>query len=374
MELRRYFLITIFFISLFGCSKTEDTPTAVPTHGSITGLITDFNTDAALSNVNVYTLPATSYVTTDSTGAYKIDNVEPGEYSITAAKRGYDSLSVSISVIAGKNTFADFILQKTDSTANLRYGTIEGVTLDAESGTPITNVNLYSIPATVVLVSGNNGQFTFSNLDPGSYSIVAKKLGYDSTVINLNVTAGFAATANILMSRTDTTITPTTGSLNGNVIDAVTGNPIQNAEISTDPSSTLIFTDNQGNFTFENLSPGSFTISVSKNYYNNVSASVNIVAGQTTRADFALMPTVGKIDGSVIDSAGIPIKDVIITTTPQTGSYITDSTGSFQIENVPVGAVTISAEKIGFVTKSVDVTVNPGETRTVAIMLAHNKK
>ncbi len=365
-------LFAVLLTLIYGCSKTEDTPVETPTHGSITGLITEYGTDAALEKVNVFTLPATSYVTTDSTGSFKIDNVEPGEYSVTAAKRAYDTLTVAVTVIAGKNTIADFILQKTDSTANISYGSIAGTVFDSETGNAIPNVTLYTMPATVVLTSASDGTFEFNNIEPGSYSLIAKKSGYDSTRITLNVTAGFAATANIQLTKTDTTIIPTAGDLSGNVIDAVKGTPVVNAEISTSPSSTIIFTDSLGNYSFSGLTPGSYTITITKNYYSEASATVNITAGTTTTADFALTPTVGKIQGSVIDSAGAAIKDVIITTTPETGSYVTDDGGEFTINNVPVGAVTVSAEKTGFVTKTVNITVNPGETRTVVIMLSHN--
>ncbi len=365
-------LFAIFLTLIYGCSKTEDTPVETPTHGSITGLITEYGTDAALEKVNVFTLPATSYVTTDSTGSFKIDNVEPGEYSVTAAKRAYDTLTVAVTVLAGKNTIADFILQKTDSTANISYGSIAGTVFDSESGIAIPNVTLYTIPATVVLTSASDGAFAFNNIEPGSYSLIAKKSGYDSARITLNVTAGIAAAANIQLTKTDTTIIPTAGELSGSVIDAVKGTPIINAEISTSPSSTIIFTDSLGNYQFTNLTPGSYTVTITKNYYSEASATVNITAGTTTTADFALTPTVGEIRGSVIDSSGAAIKDVIITTTPETGSYVTDDGGAFTINNVPVGAVTVSAEKTGFVTKTVNITVNPGETRTVVIMLSHN--
>ncbi len=368
----RILFFAILSIIFFGCSKTEDTPVEAPTHGSISGLITEYGLDAALENVNVFTSPATGYVTTDSTGEYKIDNVEPGEYKVTAAKRSYDTLSVSVTVIAGKNTIANFILQKRDSTADINYGVISGTVSDAQNGNAIPNVSLYTIPSTVVLTSGSNGAFSFQNLTPGSYSLVAKKSGYDSALVTLNVLAGMTSTADILLTKSDTTVTPVTGELTGNIIDAVKGTPIVNAEISTSPSSTIIFSDSLGNYHFFGLTPGSYTVSISKNYYIETSATVNITAGISTTADFALTPTVGEIQGSVIDSTGTPIKDVIITTTPETGSYITDDGGAFTIRNVPVGSVTVSAEKIGYAAKTVNITVNPGETRTVVIMLSHN--
>jgi uncharacterized protein (DUF2141 family) len=354
-----------------GCKKTE-TPVDPPTHGSISGLITEFGTDAALKSVNVYTSPFTSHVTTDSLGAYKINNVEPGVYNVTAFKRDYDSLSVGVTVIAGQTTVADFILQKSDSLSNTRFGKINGTVQDAASGTPLANVNLYTIPPSIIITTTSSGAFTFENMEAGTYQLIAKKSGYDSARVSVSVIAGLTSSANILMNKADTTVPPATGNLTGKVIDGVTGLAVSNAEVSTDPSTTVVFTDETGNYNFNNLQPGSYTVSISKNYYSSTSSSVTITAGITTTADFSLTPSVGKIQGSVIDSTGAAIPDVVITTSPETGSFITDNNGGFTIENVPVGSVTVSAEKIGFVTKSVSVSVNPGETATVVIMLATN--
>ena len=145
-------VVIFLFVSLLyftGCKK-EDTPVEPSTHGGISGLITEFGTDTALKSVNIYTNPSTSHVTTDSLGAYKINNVEPGVYNVTAFKRDYDSLTVGVTVIAGQNTVADFILQKSDSLANTRFGKISGTVQDAGSGNPLTNVNLYTIPPSII--------------------------------------------------------------------------------------------------------------------------------------------------------------------------------------------------------------------------------
>ena len=367
-------VVIFLFVSLLyftGCKK-EDTPVEPPTHGGISGLITEFGTDAALKSVNIYTNPSTSHVTTDSLGAYKINNVEPGVYNVTAFKRDYDSLTVGVTVIAGQNTVADFILQKSDSLANTRFGKISGTVQDADSGNPPTNVNPYTIPPSIIITTASSGEFIFDNMEAGTYQLIAKKSGYDSAHVSVTVIAGLTSSANILLSKADTTTPPTTGNLTGKVIDGVTGLAVVNAEVSTAPSTTVVFTDETGYYNFSNLQPGSYTVSISKNYYSSTSSSITITAGLTTTADFSLTPAVGKIQGKIIDSTGTAIPDVVITTSPETGSFITDNNGEFTIENVPVGSVTVSAEKIGFVTKSVSVSVNPGETVMVVIMLANN--
>jgi len=92
---------------LIACTKVEDPPTT----GSIKGTIYDKATAVTLAQVLVETDPPTSAVTTDSSGTYLIDNVEPGAYRVTATKNGYDSTSVQVSVSAGNISVADIHMQ-----------------------------------------------------------------------------------------------------------------------------------------------------------------------------------------------------------------------------------------------------------------------
>ncbi len=364
-------LLIISLLYFTGCKK-EETPVETPTHGSISGLITEFGIDAALKSVNVYTTPSTSHVTSDSLGEYKINNVEPGVYNVTAFKRNYDSLTVGVTVIAGQNTIADFILQKSDSLANTRFGKISGTVKDAVTGNPLNNVNLYTIPPSIIITTNSSGEFIFDNMEAATYQLIAKKSGYDSSHVSVTVIAGLTSSANILLNKADTTTPPTTGDLSGKVIDGITGLPVVNAEVYTEPSTTVIFTDETGHYNFNALQPGSYNITISKNYYSSSSSSITISAGVTTTADFSLTPSVGNIQGTIIDSTGASISDVVITTSPETGSFVTNQNGTFTIEHVPVGSVSVTAEKIGYVTKSVSVSVNPGETAIVVIMLVNN--
>ncbi len=364
----------LLFLSLLilatACKKEEEV--ALSEFGKIKGFVSEYGTDSLIYNANVFTTPATSYVTTDEKGEYTIYNVEPGEYSVTAAKTGYDTLTVQISVVADKTTYANFILHRTDTLANERYGKISGIVTDANTSLPIQNVVLRTSPPTVVLLSDQNGAFEFSRLTPAVYVLTAQKNGYDSVSVSVAVEAGYVSEANLVLTPSDTTTPPQYATLEGNVINAVTGEPVGKALITGSPSFGTFFTDSTGRYKIENLLPGDYQITVSKIYFQDGTGAITAQAGDNLHLDFALMPTVGNINGSVIDSTGAPIQDVIITTSPETGSFITDAQGKFTIENVSVGEVTINAEKSGYENKSVTITVEAGLTREVVIMLEKN--
>jgi protocatechuate 3,4-dioxygenase beta subunit len=362
--------ILLLFSMIFISCKKEDT-TEPETHGTISGVISEYATDSLIYKATVFTNPATSYVTTDESGKYKISNVEPGEYTVTAAKTGYDTLTVGVTVIAGKTTVADFILHKRDSLADENYGAISGTVYDANTEEPISRVTLYTVPSTAVILSDEQGAFDFERLSPATYLLIARKTGYDSAAITVAVEAGFVSQANLSLTPSDTTEPPQYAKLEGYVLDAVNGKPVSRALVSGSPSFGAVFTDSTGRYVVENLQPAEYQISVVKTYYQNASGEITATAGETVTLNFALIPTTGNIDGTVIDTTGAPIKDVIITTTPETGSFLTDDNGKFEIENVTAGSITVNAEKSGYVSQTVGITVEAGLTREVVIMLRH---
>jgi hypothetical protein len=104
----RLFLIFSFLILLASCGGEETTePIAT---GTINGFVYDGYANAAIDTAEVITNPPSSAVITDDKGEYKILNVEPGVYRVTAYKMGYDSAGVYISVSAGNTTIADIPL------------------------------------------------------------------------------------------------------------------------------------------------------------------------------------------------------------------------------------------------------------------------
>jgi len=102
------FASAAFLISLLNCSS--DPPTKESDTGTIQGTVYNAENGIAIGKALVVTAPPTSAVTTDTTGAYEIDNVETGRYHVTAIKAGYDSAGVKISVSAGNTTIADISL------------------------------------------------------------------------------------------------------------------------------------------------------------------------------------------------------------------------------------------------------------------------
>jgi len=100
-----------FFSSCSSPSSSDKQEPIGPTTGTITGIINEAGTGAAVAGASVHTNPATTTTTTDSQGKYTISNVTPGSYVITAEAEGYMEHSMTINVTSGQTTPADLTLQ-----------------------------------------------------------------------------------------------------------------------------------------------------------------------------------------------------------------------------------------------------------------------
>ena len=79
--------------------------------GTVTGRVTDGKSGKAIPTVSV-SLEGTRWrATTDENGAYKVAEVKPGSYTLTASRIGYIRQSQSVMVASGQETRADVRLE-----------------------------------------------------------------------------------------------------------------------------------------------------------------------------------------------------------------------------------------------------------------------
>ncbi|MGD8782081.1 MAG: carboxypeptidase regulatory-like domain-containing protein [Ignavibacteria bacterium] len=342
--------------------------------GNISGTVTNSETSQAVGQVNITTDPVTNSVNTNSSGQYSIENIKTGTYTVTAAKDGFVSASIQIAVEGGKTATADFLLAPEEEVNN--FGTIIGTVKDIVTFTPLDQVNITTSPVTSSVTTDESGSFIIEGLSAGTFVLNAEKQGYDSTSISVSVAIGDTTTADIFMEETDTTTIPTTGEIAGVISDALSGNPLEDAIVTTDPATSLVTSGVEGKYSITNLTPGSYTVNVTKTGYGSNSGEVTVTAGETATADFTLLISTGSISGTVsyIDSTStsIVIKDVLITTSPATSSILTGENGEFSIAEVSPGSYTINAEKTGFTTTTLSIVVTAGKNTNADIVMTKN--
>lgn len=82
-----------------------------------------------------------------------------------------------------------------------------------------------------------------------------------------------------------------TGSITGTVLSSEDQEPIANAEVSTNPSSSTVFTNQNGEFTLNNVLVDSYAVQVEKNGFDIGFESVNVLADTAINVSFQLDPS-----------------------------------------------------------------------------------
>lgn len=82
-------------------------------------------------------------------------------------------------------------------------GEIEGRVAETETEASIAGANVTTTPPTQSILTDDEGEFLFTEVPTGNYTVEVSKSNYESQQISVNVKEGQTATASILMERTE---------------------------------------------------------------------------------------------------------------------------------------------------------------------------
>lgn len=166
----------------------------------------------------------------------------------------------------------------------------------------------------------------------------------------------------------------TTGNIYGTVVDANTGEPLNNCSVILNPLGLTTVTGSDGTFRFTNIEGGQWSIQVSKVEYVATSRSITVIPGEESRIDFLLYKesaSKGIISGTVKDSkTGEPLSGCNVLLQPTGMSTTTETNGYYVFSNLVPGEYFLSVTKSNYHSNSRNnINVNAGETSTVDMLL-----
>jgi N-acetylneuraminic acid mutarotase len=136
------------------------------------------------------------------------------------------------------------------------------------------------------------------------------------------------------------------GTLEGTVTDASTGNPISGAQVSVSPLGASTVTDANGHYSLT-LPVGTYDVTASAfGYVSQTANGVVVTDGGTTTQDFALQTAPShSLSGTVSDASNNPLAGATVTIlgTPIPPAT-TDANGHYSFASVPDGAYDVRAE------------------------------
>jgi hypothetical protein len=238
-------------------------------------------------------------------------------------------------------------------------GTISG-TVTSSSGATLGGAKIAS--GSLSTASQANGSYILANVNPGTVTLTASLAGYQTGTHSVTVTAAGTATANFVLTPANSP----TGMVNGKVSNISNGMALSGTTVKW--STTAVSTNSTGSYVLNNVNSGTQTITASASGYLSRSFTVNVTGGSTSTLNFPLA-TAGIIKVVALNSTGAA--DAGATVTIQGGviritvTGITNSSGTYSSNWIPVGSFTINISQTGHTTQSKSATVTAGVTTTV---------
>jgi len=302
--------------------------------------------------------------TTDSAGNYRIDGIEPGNYTLAAYRTGFIRATSNPGVIF--TVEGDSLQQASLTLVPASPGSISGKVTD-------TSNNLVA-GASVVFTSTDgqiystttdaNGNYTLSSVAPSTYTGTATKTGFGSQTQN---TLTVASNAPLVVNFT---LQPGPGAVTGRVVDTA-GNPISGAKVffsSGSPATVAATatTDATGAYTIAALTAGTYNVTASATGFGSSAPISVVVVGATTTTvpDITLGAVANGTLGGLVTgtSSTTPVAGVTLTIvntgtgltvspSPTTTGTATAASDGGQINYGPVmlgqGTYTVTATKNG---------------------------
>jgi hypothetical protein len=286
---------------------------------------------ASLASGTTLTLSgqSTATATADSSGNYTFSGLSNGTYTVTPSKSGLTFTPPSQTVTVNNN----------NATLNFTVQTwsISGTVTGANGATlALTGA------ANAVATADASGNFTFTGLVNGAYTITPSASGFTFSPVNQSVTV---SGANITAVNFTATPIPTY-SISGTVSPSGSGTVLTLSGTSTGTATA----DGSGNYTFAGLLNGSYTVTPSKSgfTFTPVNRPVTINGANATAVNFtATVVTTFSISGTVNPSlAG---SGTLLTLSGgASGTVTADTSGNYSFGGLLNGTYTVTPTKSGY--------------------------
>ncbi len=195
--LTRYAVLAFaaFTLTVVGCSDDDDEG---PSGSSVSGTVRN-SSNAPIEGVavSINTTPAQTD-TTDATGTFSLANIPAGSYTLTFS--GATIVSFTSGVTVAENDPTTTVGNVTATLTSEQVGTISGtVTAD---GAPVDQAEVKIVELGRIANSNSSGQYSFTDVVIGDYTVVASKQDFISDSTQVTVTANATSTENFTLTET----------------------------------------------------------------------------------------------------------------------------------------------------------------------------
>ncbi|NOT31073.1 MAG: hypothetical protein HOP15_11550 [Planctomycetes bacterium] len=330
-----------------------------PDHGGMAGIeIEALNSAGAIGS--------TGESASGKNGEFLIEGLAQGIYTLRVTATNYDAAPLQRVETGNTNVVIELfeLAVVTGRVVDADGRALTSFTVKARAANEVSNA--YGAVLAHKAVRDSEGRFELTGVPEGSYVIEGLAEGYASCF-----SEPFTATQGLVAS--DIVVRMTRGgSLSGVVLDAYGNTPIAGAEVSTHENDfvdgnlweifgaldsamtrTKAFTDEQGRFTMDVLTPGLYQVHVrARGFAPDFIGDVEVIEGQETELPARTLIKGATIDGivygrnaSVECGATVQLNPQDVNATSGSRQTRSDGTGRFVIANVQPGTYILTATR-----------------------------
>ena len=325
----------------------------VPGPGSMSGTVS--GPDGPLGGVEITITDGTVSLTTrtptvGAVGTWSVRGLTtPDTYLVTARRPGY-SIQTSLVTLGAGSSRSSVALVMTPGA-----GSVSGTVVSARSGQPVGGLSVTVSDASVSRTTttttvGAVGTYALPDLPvPGNYALTVSGPGYVTQTQEVSLSPA-PGEDNVSVNAT---VTPSTAEVTGVARASGVGLAGAGAVLSNQQNTYKTLTTSggtPGGFTFPQVPPGQYVLTIEKFGFSSVSAEVSVAPGQVKTVDETLDPisatslATGTVQGAVESLATAkPVVGAVISLDGSATSTPTDSNGTFTLHNVAPGAHTVTA-------------------------------
>ncbi len=290
------------------------------------------NAIVTFSNQNVYAL-------SDSTGKFKLENLELSEGWLFVEKGGMTKDSIFINWNAGKS------IRNLEFQLSYKIGSFDGYVYTTNSQR-LANARVYWKNQNKFSLTNEEGYYLIDNVQMEDGWIYFEKKGYatDSVYLSWN-NQNKVRIENIILF-------PTIGQLDGYVYSG-TGSKLSSVKVYWKNQNLLVYTNSNGYYKFNEISLEDGWLIFEKEGYFSDSIYVRWNGEEIKHLENVILaPSLGTIDGFVFSVPRNPASNVRVIWTNQNIITYSNSLGYYKLSNVTIKDGWIKFEKNGLATDS----------------------
>lgn len=333
---------------------TNQNITMTPNNITISGIVKN-QLGTALANVPVKAVSNEIVIqtTTNASGQFSLTSLSPNRtYNVSTQKSqpGWDNTSTNVTALLTN-------ISNVELAMTIHTSSISGIITNQQTGAVIAGATITTYNSNLgisrTLISQSDGSYSISNMYAGTLRITVSKESYQST-IEENIALGYDQA--LVKNKTLTYSAPV--SVSGSLKDT-NNRVIANTAVYLTGSNLNLntLTDNQGLFTFNNVTPylNNLVVSTALNsqYYNNATNTFNTSNQNVTDINLQIDVHNASINGVVNNNTSLLLNNALVKLTRLSDNsvqtFLTLADGAYTFDNLYEGDYILTITRAGYI-------------------------